>query len=140
MASDDAARKKALRGVPRWWSKPEEERRKKLASGPKYSKEEPIVGTWEYEYQGKLWRRTYSVNGYATLERQNPDSGEFETDTWDGKPWVYDYHIIDGNTVIVTTDDGREHLHEILENGKMNIEGRFIATKLTNTEADAVTH
>lgn len=77
----------------------------------------PIIGTWAYEYRGSIWSRTFTRNGRCILA-EGPLKG-----------WDYPYVILGESRVAVITED-RRRMHVIRPDGKLDVEGQFVATKV----------
>jgi len=74
----------------------------------------PILGTWEYDADGRSYTRTFDVNNVCELRR----GGEV--------CWRKNYHIRDDAVI-----DVEGLLHVIKPDDTLSIEDRFIATKRT---------
>jgi len=77
----------------------------------------PIIGRWAYEHRGSVWTRTFTPDGRCILMegpvvvRVNP-------------------YIIHGDSRVSVITDDKRRMHTIRPDGKLDVEGTFIATKL----------
>lgn len=77
----------------------------------------PILGTWAYEYKGSIWSRTFTTDGRCVL-MEGPVTG-----------WVNRYVIL-GERRVGVMIEGQQRIHEIRPDGKLDIEGQFVGTKV----------
>lgn len=82
-----------------------------------WSSDHPIVGTWEYDSRGRLCTREFAPNGVVTL-------------MIDGAvQWSGAWHARNATDVVVVLKNGMELEHQLLKNGKLNVENKFVAAR-----------
>lgn len=77
----------------------------------------PIIGRWAYEYRGSIWTRTFTQDGRCILA-EGPLRG-----------WTNRYIIL-GEQRVAVLIDGTRRIHTLRADGKLDVEGQFIATKV----------
>ncbi|MBX3179184.1 MAG: carboxypeptidase regulatory-like domain-containing protein [Candidatus Hydrogenedentes bacterium] len=76
----------------------------------------PIIGRWAYTHEGSVWTRIFTADGRCILT-EGPATH-----------WTHPYVILGENRVAVLVDEKRR-IHVIRDDGKLDIEGQFVATK-----------
>lgn len=95
-----------------------------------------ILGTWEYQYEGKIYRREFTRDMKCITYCGRPAAGrdgEPMTYTDNGEAyWIHDYSIVDEKRVIVPKAGRSQQdlLHELLLDGRLNVENRHIGVRL----------
>lgn len=77
----------------------------------------PIIGRWAYTHEGSVWTRIFTADGRCILT-EGPATH-----------WTHPYVILGENRVAVLVDEKRR-IHVIRDDGKLDIEGQFVATKV----------
>ena len=97
----------------------------------------PVVGVWEYQNETQMHRREFTVDGkcimYRGREMVSKDGKPIEYSD-DGESYlIYDFDVLNGNTVVVIKKDhrGKERLlFEVLADGRLSCESKYIAYRV----------
>ena len=95
-----------------------------------------ILGTWEYQYEGKIYRREFTRDMKCITYCGRPATGrdgEPMTYTDNGEAyWIHDYSIIDERRLVVPEagKSQQDLFHELLLDGRLNVENKHIGVRL----------
>ncbi len=95
-----------------------------------------ILGIWEYQSDGKVYRREFTRDmkciSYCGRPAFDNDKNPINyTDNGEAY-WIREYVIVDEAKVIVprTGKQGQDSLNELLLDGRLNIENRYVAKRV----------